>query len=133
MTGVSCTMTNEELRTRSGNVNASSRLTSFLYDLMRDHLTPGVVEKLVQGSTSQEVSYTNGWLARYAFDLTVRLVQDSELLEGDVLSLFQVVAQGSMTPEEATKRVFQALRTESRSKLPKGFFKFSGPQTASRP
>lgn len=75
-------MSNEELRTRSGNVNVSSRLTSFLYDLMRDHLTPGVVEELVQESAAIEVAYTNGWLALYAFDLAKRLLNplpESEL------------------------------------------------------
>jgi hypothetical protein len=36
----------EDLRVRSGSVNIKSRLVSFLYDLLRDHLTPGVVEEL---------------------------------------------------------------------------------------
>ena len=36
----------------------SNRLASFLYDLMRDHLTPGMVEDLVQESVDIEVAYT---------------------------------------------------------------------------
>lgn len=35
---------NQKLRIRSGEVNIDSKLTSFLYELMRDHLPPGEVE-----------------------------------------------------------------------------------------
>ena len=51
----------------------SNRLASFLYDLMRDHLTPGMVEDLVQESVDIEVAYTNGYLAQYALDMAKRL------------------------------------------------------------
>lgn len=63
----------EALRERSGNIRLHSRLTSFLYDLMRDHVPPGVVEQLVQEATDPDVKYTNGWLALYAQDLAQRL------------------------------------------------------------
>ena len=36
----------------------NSRLTSFLYELMRDHVTPGVVEKIV--GTDEKVSEEDG-------------------------------------------------------------------------
>src|SRR5688572_22012508 len=40
---------NEALRERSGKVDVhDDRLTSFLYDLVRDHLPPGTVERLVR-------------------------------------------------------------------------------------
>lgn len=78
-------MTNEEinskLRERSGNVDLSGRLTSFLYVLMRDHLPPGKVEELVREvelAGDGENKYSNGWLALYAQDLMVRLTEDMD-------------------------------------------------------
>lgn len=61
------------LRERSGAVKINSRLVSFLYDLMRDHLPIGTVEHLVQEATEPDVLYTNGWLAKYAEDVANRL------------------------------------------------------------
>lgn len=63
----------KEMREASGNVKIRSQLVSFLYELMRDHLTPGEVEGLVQRSQVSEVTYTNGWLARYAEHIASRL------------------------------------------------------------
>lgn len=42
------------------------RLISFLYELMRDHLTPGRVERIVYDCWTAEVGYTNRQLADYA-------------------------------------------------------------------
>jgi hypothetical protein len=67
---------NSELRLRSGEININDRLTSFLYELMRDHLPLGVVEKLVCDSMESDVAYTNGWLAKYAEDLAKRLKEE---------------------------------------------------------
>lgn len=66
---------NEELRERSGNVCLEGRLTSFLYELMRDHVPLGVVADLARGAEVEDgpVLYSNGWLARYAEDLAKRL------------------------------------------------------------
>jgi hypothetical protein len=64
---------NSDLRVRSGEVNVNDRLTSFLYELIRDHLPASVVEKLVRDSQDPDVAYTNGWLAQYAEDLSKRL------------------------------------------------------------
>ncbi len=61
------------MRDRSGRVDIDSRLVSFLYELMRDHLTPGQVEEIAKNSQESKVEYTNGWLARYAADLATRL------------------------------------------------------------
>ena len=64
----------KSLRLRSGHVQIDSKLVSFLYELMRDHLPAGVVEHLVQeASQESKVVYTNGWLAQYAQDLANRL------------------------------------------------------------
>lgn len=61
------------LKKRSGNVEIDGRLVSFLYQIMRDHLPPGVIEKIVQESQEPIVQYTNGWLAKYAEDIANRL------------------------------------------------------------
>jgi len=59
---------NTDLRTESGDFVAYDRLTSFLYDLMRDHLPTSTVEKLFREAMkfNQPCLYSNGWLARYA-------------------------------------------------------------------
>lgn len=64
---------NETLRLRSGSIGINDKLVSFLYELMRDHLPSGVVEKIVRASEDPDVQYTNGWLAKYAEDLANRL------------------------------------------------------------
>ena len=61
------------LRERSGIVRINSKLVSFLYELMRDHLPPGKIEELIRASQEPDVTYTNGWLAKYAQDLANRL------------------------------------------------------------
>lgn len=76
----------DDLEARSGNITYDSKLVGFLYDLLRDHLTAGVVEKLVQESQVSEVSYSNGWLAQYAKDLAERLTS-SQVLPLDPKSL----------------------------------------------
>lgn len=74
----------EHLRIRSGGAAYEDNLTSFLYELMRDHLPPGKVEQIVQNSLQQgdrtengtvKTVYSNGWLARYANDISERLKQ----------------------------------------------------------
>ena len=65
-----------KLRERSGSVNSKDPLVSFFYTLMRDHLTPGVIEGIIsdieEKVLNQEVLYTNGWLANYAKDIVER-------------------------------------------------------------
>jgi predicted ATPase len=66
---------NGELREVSGNVVFNDALTSFLYELMRDHLSAGTVEEIVRNSTyNTEVLFTNGWLAKYANHLSEELL-----------------------------------------------------------
>lgn len=76
------TVQDQELFERSGRVIGHNPLVSFLYDLMRDHLPPGVVERLVREATPGgsatphghwATTYTNGWLAEYAKDVATRL------------------------------------------------------------
>jgi hypothetical protein len=66
---------NMELRKISGEIDINSKLVSFLYTLMRDHLTPGVIEELVRDAQcgDGDCFYTNGWLAKYADYLANKL------------------------------------------------------------
>lgn len=68
---------NKHVREASGAVNLDSKLASFLYSLMRDHLPTGIVEELVQEAcVESKVLYTNGWLALYAKNLADRLTKE---------------------------------------------------------
>lgn len=66
------------MRLRSGQVSSDDSLVLFLYVIMRDILTPGRVEEIMQQhveSPSREeiVEFSNGWLAKHAMDLAERL------------------------------------------------------------
>lgn len=65
----------KDLREASGSINYSDPLTSFLYQLIRDELPAGVVEKIVRDVVNEpeECLYTNGWLAQYANNLSEEL------------------------------------------------------------
>jgi hypothetical protein len=67
--------TNEQTRQESGNVISDGDLSTFLYLLMRDHITPGLAEKLVMDveTSSHPTSFTNGWLGHYSNYLAGRL------------------------------------------------------------
>lgn len=71
---------NAALRERSGSVDSSDPLVSFLYILMRDHLPAGVVEGIMQKHVvlegtddGDESQFSNGFIARYAKDVAARL------------------------------------------------------------
>lgn len=77
---------NEEMRRLSGEVDDASGLVAFLYVLMRDHLTPGVLEEIhdnhVAIASGKVQNYVNGWLSRYAQDLARRLtVGDTDAVQ----------------------------------------------------
>jgi hypothetical protein len=63
----------EALRLRSGEEVSDNPLVSFLYELMRDHVTPGVLEAIVLNSPAKKTKLSNGYLAQYAKDLAYRL------------------------------------------------------------
>lgn len=55
-----------------------SSLVAFLYVLLRDHVQPGDLEKIVQDDEQSEGEYfvlTNGYLAQYAEELAMRLTR----------------------------------------------------------
>jgi hypothetical protein len=64
------------IRDRSGTVSSTNPMVSFLYELMRGHVPPGVVEQIMANmevERGKEVVFTNGWLANYAKDVAARL------------------------------------------------------------
>lgn len=65
---------NKRITDASGNVSDSDHLVSFLYELMRDDITPGKIEKIVRTSLHEgPTEFCNGWLAQYAQDVAKRL------------------------------------------------------------
>lgn len=71
------------MRERSGEYDSPSLMVGFLYLLMRDHITPGTVEYMMiqlakEGwviEPRKDMEFTNGWLARYAEDVSLRLLE----------------------------------------------------------
>lgn len=67
---------NIDLYKASGEVQLDSKLVSFLYELLRDHIQPADMEKVMRNSLNEsEVAYTNGWLAQYALYIANRLTK----------------------------------------------------------
>ena len=67
---------NAEMHKRSGAVHDEDVLVSLFYDLLRDHIHPGDLEKLVREACENRdktIVYSNGWLAAYAQDMVRRL------------------------------------------------------------
>ena len=67
---------NQGLRDRSGSVNATDPIVSFMYILMRDHITPGAVEGILQNYVlipERDSQFCNGYLGNYAKDIVQRL------------------------------------------------------------
>jgi len=68
---------NAALRDRSGAVDSTDPLVSFLYILLRDHVPAGVVEGIVQNHVAvaggHEAEFCNGFIASYAKDVAERL------------------------------------------------------------
>jgi len=99
----------DELREESGTITYSDPLTAFLYDLMRDHLPAGVVEKMVFDvvSYADECTFTNGWLAKYAHNLAERINNSkADHLKKAVEGLFE--AEELKRKEEVVKKAKQS-------------------------
>jgi hypothetical protein len=67
---------NAEMHKRSGAVHDADPLVALFYDLLRDHIQPGDLEKLVRSACEHHdktMVYSNGWLAEYARDMVRRL------------------------------------------------------------
>lgn len=57
----------QELVASAGTFSTTDRVTSFLYELMRDHVPPGVVQEMLCNTPPGRQKLSNGWLARYAY------------------------------------------------------------------
>lgn len=96
----------KRLKDNSGNVVGTSPLVSFLYTLMRDHLTPGKVEEILQECLyNGEFHYSNGWLAKYAEDVAVELDSvESNTLTGALQKAFsENIPPGQKRPESKSE------------------------------
>lgn len=81
-------MNNDQYRQHSGSESSSDPLVHFFYSLLRDHLPSGSVEKImedVEAHKGDRIDYTNGFLARYAKDLSERLQSERINKMRDVL------------------------------------------------
>lgn len=70
------------MRDRSGRVSDRRPLVGLLYDLLRDHVPAGVLEKLVREQIDKQFDFSNGWMAQYAQDLASRLLGVDEIENG---------------------------------------------------
>jgi len=63
----------KRMRKASGHFKSKNKTVSLLYELMRDHIPPGIIEGIMENVSDKECFYTNGWLAQYAEDIANRL------------------------------------------------------------
>jgi len=68
------------IRSRSGNISDKDKLVGFLYILMRDHLSCGKVQEIIndylmESDKNCRMDFSNGWLAKYAQDIARRLTK----------------------------------------------------------
>ncbi len=70
----------KKLREDSGHIVYNDKLTDFLYELLRDHLSAGEVEQILihvlQDHENCPVNFTNGWLAEYAHHVAEKLTNE---------------------------------------------------------
>lgn len=70
--------TNQEVREASGNIDSSDNLVKLLYTLMRDEITPGRMEGVLDRIASDaRGQYTNGWLADYAKNIAAWIREEN--------------------------------------------------------
>lgn len=78
------------LKEASGSVTSNDPMVGFLYDLMRDYIRPGDIERAVENNLYRDTcTFSNGWLAKYAEDIVKTLTKkpDDELDVGDTVTL----------------------------------------------
>lgn len=71
-------MAAQRMRTASGEVDSNDKLVMFLYLLARDWVPTGTIDGLVDYKLPVEGTFTNGWLARWAHDVAMRLTAADE-------------------------------------------------------
>lgn len=71
---------NAKIKKDSGSVKLSGTIASLLYELMRDHVPPGIIEEVVrhvEAEGAEDIQCCNGWLGLYANYLALRLEKKS--------------------------------------------------------
>ena len=69
----------EKIRKLSGEFESRSKVSAFLYLLMRDELVCGEVERMVKiVENGDKFTFSNGWLARYSVYLASRLIKNKK-------------------------------------------------------
>lgn len=77
----------------------NSKLIPFFYRLLRDELSPGLVEKLVieaERFDPEKITYSNHYLAGYARELSERLLEKKDVVldfRDAAKSLFEAASQ----------------------------------------
>lgn len=69
-----------DIRERSGEVDSTDKMVAFFYLLIRDHITPGLMEQVIKQNdltTIEKTQFSNGWLAEYCKDIVERLTVKS--------------------------------------------------------
>ncbi len=60
----------EDIKKCSGEFSSNDRLTAIFYELLRDHIAPGVLQQVFcENPPGTRNHFTNGWLAKYAAHL----------------------------------------------------------------
>jgi len=78
------------LKEASGTVTSDDPMVGFVYDLLRDYVHPGDMERAVENNLYKGTcTFSNGWLANYAKDIVKTLTKPPEdvPMVGDVVSL----------------------------------------------
>lgn len=96
-----------DMMKRSGNAKSNDPLVIVFYELLRSHVHPNVLERIVCAlKEAQSVEFVNGWLAQYAMDLSAR-----------VGSRYPMPAE----PEVTLSLGVEAIRLERRRQLEEGY------------
>ncbi len=78
------------LKEASGTVTSDDPMVGFVYDLLRDYVRPGDMERAVENNLYKGTcTFSNGWLANYAKNIVKTLTKHSEdtPMVGDTVTL----------------------------------------------
>jgi uncharacterized protein YodC (DUF2158 family) len=78
------------LKEASGTVTSDDPMVGFVYDLLRDYVRPGDMERAVENNLYKGTcTFSNGWLAKYAKDVVETLTKPLENgpVVGDTVTL----------------------------------------------
>lgn len=98
-------MTNEEMRSASGEVRSSDPVVALLYTLLRDQIQPGLLEEIVMNmeacENKTEYLFSNGWLANYAKCIRSRLAEMEAQEDAETESQINESESDRLQPRDA--------------------------------